>query len=165
MSMPIEEQSNIVVDSSSAAVQNMSIQELNVLILKLEEEVNKLKNLVNVLTIAAERFQESKNCLKELTTKANEIQVPLTSLVYVPGKIANPEKVLVAIGTGYYIEMSTKKADEFYDRKIGVVEDQLRKLQTISTQKNRTITQIYSILDHKLSMLRNAQANPAAQTT
>lgn len=160
--MPLDESASVVVDSTAAEAQNMSIQEINMIILKLEEEINQLQSLVKVLTVAAEHFQESKNCLNEITSNACEIQVPLTSLVYVPGVIANPGRVLVAIGTGYFVEMETDKAREFYDRKIEVVEDQLRKLQAICTSKNRTITQTYSILDHKLSLLSNSQANEAA---
>lgn len=162
--MPMDDESKVVVDSHVQNVQTMSIQDLNMLILKLEEEVNQLQGLVNVLTVAAERFQESKNCLKEFSSKAHDIQVPLTSLVYVPGKIANPGKVLVAIGTGYFVEMTTDKAHEYYERKLGVLEDQLRKLQTICTSKNRYITQTYSILDHKLSLLRSAQLNAQGHT-
>ncbi|GBE62118.1 hypothetical protein BOVATA_036110 [Babesia ovata] len=158
MSIPMDAAAKAGGDSSTTQVQNLSIQELNMLILRLEEEVNQMQTLVNVLTVAVERFQESKSCLNELSDRKHEIQVPLTSLVYVPGEIANPGKVLVAVGTGYFIEMTVEKAHEFYERKIGVVEDQLRKLHTICSSKNKQITQTYSMLDHKLNLLRNAQA-------
>jgi prefoldin alpha subunit len=36
--------------------------------------------------------------------KDKTILVPLTSSLYVPGKLANVEKVVVDIGTGYYAE-------------------------------------------------------------
>ncbi|GIX65845.1 prefoldin subunit 5 [Babesia caballi] len=162
MSLPLDASSKVVVDSPVTNVQNLTVQELNLLILRLEEEVNQLQSLANVLSTAVERFQESKNSLNELTDRSLEIQVPLTSLVYVPGEIANPGKVLVAVGTGYFVEMTNDKAREFYDRKIGVVDDQLRKLQSICTSKNRQITQTYSMLDHKLNLLRNAQAAAAS---
>jgi len=30
--------------------------------------------------------------------------IPLTASLYVPGKLSDPEKVIVDIGTGYYVE-------------------------------------------------------------
>jgi len=39
-----------------------------------------------------------------LTAVGKSILVPLTSSLYVPGKLKNAGKVLVDVGTGYYIE-------------------------------------------------------------
>lgn len=36
--------------------------------------------------------------------KESEILVPLTSSLYVKGKMADREKVLVDVGTGFYVE-------------------------------------------------------------
>lgn len=36
--------------------------------------------------------------------KGKEVLVPLTSCMYVPGTIADAEKLLIDIGTGYYVE-------------------------------------------------------------
>lgn len=40
----------------------------------------------------------------DASNKDKTILVPLTSSLYVPGKLANVEKVIVDIGTGYYVE-------------------------------------------------------------
>lgn len=40
----------------------------------------------------------------KLTEQARSILVPLTSSLYVPGTLKNAGKVLVDVGTGYYIE-------------------------------------------------------------
>lgn len=34
----------------------------------------------------------------------DEILVPLTSSLYVPGRLADREKVVVDVGTGFYVE-------------------------------------------------------------
>lgn len=36
--------------------------------------------------------------------KGNEILVPLTSSLYVKGQLVDREKVLVDVGTGFYVE-------------------------------------------------------------
>lgn len=45
------------------------------------------------------------------TPQGNKILVPLTSSLYVPGKIRDPEHVVIDIGTGYYV----KKVGVFVD--------------------------------------------------
>ena len=46
--------------------------------------------------------------------------MPLTQSLYVPGMISESNKVLVDIGTGYYVEKSVPKAKELLDRKVCV---------------------------------------------
>ena len=55
------------------------------------------------------------------------ILVPLTGSMYVPGKISNKDKFLVEIGTGYYVEMDTKKAADFFERKVKFLDSQIVK--------------------------------------
>jgi prefoldin alpha subunit len=55
---------------------------------------------------AQNRFSDCIDSCKAINA-ANDnktILVPLTSSLYVPGKLANVEKVVVDIGTGYYVE-------------------------------------------------------------
>ena len=46
------------------------------------------------------------------------ILVPLTPSLYVPGKLASTETVLVDIGTGFYVEKTPAAAQDFYKRKV-----------------------------------------------
>lgn len=46
-------------------------------------------------------------------------QVPLTHSLYVPGKIVEADKMLVDVGTGYFVEKNPKKTAEFLERKVG----------------------------------------------
>lgn len=46
---------------------------------------------------------ESVNAIKP-ENAGKEILVPLTGSLYVPGTIADAQKVIVDIGTGYYVE-------------------------------------------------------------
>jgi prefoldin alpha subunit len=48
-----------------------------------------------------------------------EILVPLTQSLYVPGRMADMNKVLIDVGTGYYVEKSLPKAKEYIDRRVG----------------------------------------------
>ena len=44
--------------------------------------------------------------------------VPLTQSLYVPGRVKEPSRVIVDVGTGYYVEKSLPKAKEFMERKV-----------------------------------------------
>ena len=52
------------------------------------------------------RFQESSESLQRCGegNGGKDILVPLTGSMYVPGKLSDTEKVVVEIGTGYYVE-------------------------------------------------------------
>lgn len=45
-------------------------------------------------------------------------QVPLTQSLYVPGKVIEANKMMVDIGTGYYVEKDQPKTKEFLERKV-----------------------------------------------
>jgi prefoldin alpha subunit len=55
--------------------------------------------------------------LKE-KSQGKDIMVPLTSSLYVPGKMEDSNKVLVEVGAGYFIDQSADKAAQYCDRKI-----------------------------------------------
>lgn len=45
-------------------------------------------------------------------------QVPLTQSLYVPGRIVEADKMLVDVGTGYYVQKDQQKTAEFLGRKV-----------------------------------------------
>jgi prefoldin alpha subunit len=79
--------------------------------------------------------------------------------MYVPGKLKSCEKVLVDIGTGYYVEkvgsqccvygpqyhacihvfllQTTKEADEFYQRKLDYVVQNIERMQKAMVEKHK----------------------------
>ena len=48
--------------------------------------------------------------------------IPLTESLYVPGTIKDPSKVMVELGTGFYVEKTTKDAQVFLERKAKLVD-------------------------------------------
>jgi prefoldin alpha subunit len=57
--------------------------------------------------------------------------VPLTASLYVPGKLADTEKVLVDVGTGFYVEKKRDKAKVFYEGKVKELGANLDELERI----------------------------------
>lgn len=69
------------------------------------QDVEALTANLQQLREAQERFAESANSLAAIPSDGagREVMVPLTSSLYVPGKLAGTDEVLVDIGTGFYV--------------------------------------------------------------
>ena len=50
-----------------------------------------------------------------------QVLVPLTGSMYVPGKLSDTEKVVVEIGTGYYVEKDIPAAREYFAGKVFIL--------------------------------------------
>ncbi|PWZ57072.1 putative prefoldin subunit 5 [Zea mays] len=54
--------------------------------------------------------------------------VPLTASLYVPGSLDDAEKVLVDVGTGYFIEKTMAQGKEYCERKINLLKSNFDEL-------------------------------------
>jgi prefoldin subunit 5 len=80
--------------------------------------------------------------LKKGVAPANKdktILVPLTSSLYVPGKLADTEKVLVDVGAGFYVEKSIVEAKSFYEGKIELVGKSLTEIEEVVRGKSENL--------------------------
>jgi prefoldin alpha subunit len=72
----------------------------------LEQELQHLTSSYGQLKAAQAKFRtciESVDAIRP-ENAGKEILVPLTSSLYVPGMISDVKKVIVDVGTGYYVE-------------------------------------------------------------
>jgi prefoldin alpha subunit len=86
--------------------------------------------------------------------------VPLTPSLYVPGTIADTEKVLVDIGTGYFVEKNVLDAQALIDRKIGMITGNADNLQAVARQKQKNLE---VIMDMMRMRLRQPERQPEAR--
>jgi prefoldin alpha subunit len=106
----------------------------------MEEELKEMSRQLEALSGAKSRFISARNNLDDMNnnTKTDQpLLVPLSSSLYVPGKIDNPNKVIVGkciinvilflmlplieLGTGYYVEKTVAEAKDLIDRKMQLV--------------------------------------------
>jgi len=97
-----------------------------------------------------------KDCFEsvESVKKANEgktLLVPLTSSLYVPGEFADSDKVIVDVGTGYFVEKSTADALKFYQGKIDFVSVNLTKLQETITGKQNNLRVLVNVMQSRIT--------------
>jgi prefoldin alpha subunit len=100
-----------------------------------------------------------------ITVADKTILVPLTTSLYVPGKLANTDSVMVDVGTGYYVEKASAlgsslalsyagqtraQATAFYTSKVEFIRSNLESLQATLTRKQEQMSSLVVIMQTKL---------------
>ncbi|SCV71356.1 BQ2448_2944 [Microbotryum intermedium] len=139
---------------SQLTLTDLTVEQLQQVRQQLDQELQHLTNAFQELRLAQLKFAACLDSLHSLKKPSQDknVLIPLTSSLYVPGKIKDPEHVLVDIGTGYYVEKTTKQAKTYYNQKnltlrsslatlqgqIGTKEDNLRAAMSVYNQKLAT---------------------------
>ncbi|KAF8941202.1 subunit of tubulin prefoldin [Haplosporangium gracile] len=140
-------------------LQDLDLQQLVEVKKQLEEELSHLTSSFGQLKQAQNRFADCIESCKavDASNKDKTILVPLTSSLYVPGKLANVEKVIVDIGTGYYVEKTTEDAIKFYNSKVDFVKENLEKIQATVVQKQGNLRSLVDMMQYKLQIQQQDQ--------
>ncbi|KAL4774978.1 Prefoldin [Aspergillus nidulans var. acristatus] len=125
-------------------ISSLSTPQLRALQTRLSTELEHLTSSHAKLRAAQSRFRDCVRSInegvigstKKGTEGKDEILVPLTSSLYVKGRLTDREKVLVDVGTGYYVEKTAAKAIEFYEQKVKELETNLAELEKLVQTKS-----------------------------
>lgn len=133
-------------------ISNLNLQQLIQLKQQIDQEVSIIQNSFLTLKLAQSKFQESGLCLEKIKPEieGNEILVPLTGSMYVSGKLADTNNVLVDIGTGYYAQKNINDAKDYFKRRVECVTEQIQKIQQIGLEKTKIRDVATSIIEMKL---------------
>ncbi|XP_072749111.1 prefoldin subunit 5 [Anoplolepis gracilipes] len=131
---------------------NLNIQQLTMFKQQLDKELEVFQDSLHTLKIAQSRFQESGSCLEKMTLAAegNEILVPLTGSMYVTGKLAEVNNVIVDVGTGYYAKKDINDAKDYFKRKVDYVTEQMEKIQQVGIERTKLRDATMDIIDAKI---------------
>ncbi|CAF3286515.1 unnamed protein product [Rotaria socialis] len=126
---------------------------------QLQSDIEMLQSSIQRLQYAQEGFGESMVAVQRLPTnnQDNSLLVPLSSSMYVPGHLSDPEHVLVDVGTGFFIEMRPKKAQDYFKRKHDYIQVEIDKLQKVLYDKLLTRQQINGIIQMHLQQQQQQQ--------
>ena len=115
------------------------------------QEVQELSANWRMLKEAESRYVSTKSGLATIAASDDkEIMVPLTASLYVPGRVTDTEKVLVDIGTGYFVEKDVSGAQALLDRKIAVIVANADSIQSVARQKQKNLEVIMDMMRIKL---------------
>lgn len=129
-------------------VTELDLQQLADVRKQLEQELQHLTASYGQLKAAQARFRTCIESIGNIKPEAsnNEILVPLTASLYVPGKLADTKKVLVDVGTGYYVEKSTQDAQTMYEGRVAYVAKSLEQLQETITRKEDNMRVVRDVM-------------------
>ncbi|KAG6613044.1 prefoldin, alpha subunit [Phytophthora cinnamomi] len=131
---------------------DLSLEQLNALKGQLEKELQQLTASFGGLREAQSRFSESKEALQAMAAAdlSKEVLVPLTASMFVPGRLASKDEVLVDVGTGYFVEQSAAKAEQFMDRKVEFLQSNTEQLKTVIDGKRNMLEAVLMIMQQKM---------------
>ncbi|XP_037959811.1 probable prefoldin subunit 5 [Teleopsis dalmanni] len=122
-----------------------------------EQECAVLKESQQALQDCKEKFVASKEALDAIQPnwENREVLVPLTSSLYVNGRIKDPNNVLLNIGAGYYIEKNLDESKEYLEKRIVYVQEQIEKVEKVRLHKVMFIDAIVGVLEMKKKAASN----------
>jgi len=142
----------------------LPIQQLDNFKKQVEQELELLVESMNQLKLAQSKLQSSSDNLDHVTegNEGKEIMVPMTSSMYVSGVLDECAKVLVDVGTGYYVEKTVEEARKYFQRKNEFIGKQMEKIQPMLMEKQQIRQAVLEAYQMKMQMQMKQQQ--AAQT-
>ncbi|KAF6031985.1 PFDN5 [Bugula neritina] len=139
-------------DGQVLDIAQLPIQQVNQLAQSLDKELDYLQSSMQQMKDIQSRFVSAKDTLKSVNTEnaGKEIMVPLTSSLYAAGTLAGDNKVLIDIGTGYYVEKTINEASLYYKRKIEFITKQMDLIQKKLVEKYNFKQVIMELLQSKI---------------
>nr|XP_010942473.2 probable prefoldin subunit 5 [Elaeis guineensis] len=133
-------------------MEKMSVEQLKSLKEQSDLEVNLLQDSLNKIRTAATRLEIASSALHDLSLRpqGKKLLVPLTASLYVPGTLDDAVKVLVDVGTGYFIEKTMTESKDYCDRKINLLKSNYEELIEMASKKKNVADEAGIILQAKL---------------
>ncbi|XP_058097842.1 prefoldin subunit 5 [Magnolia sinica] len=140
-------------------MEKMSLDQLKSLKEQSDLEVNLLQDSLNKIRTAATRLEIASTALQDLSLRpqGKKMLVPLTASLYVPGTLDSSDRVLVDVGTGYFIEKTMAEGKDYCDRKINLLKSNYDELVEVASKKKNVADEAGVVLQAKL---RQAASTP-----
>ncbi|KAJ4367626.1 subunit of tubulin prefoldin [Neocucurbitaria cava] len=134
-------------------ITSLPVPQLQELKTQLDAELTHLSTSFQSLRTAQSKFRD---CLTSISiglttaTSQKPLLVPLTSSLYVPGKLTDHEHVLVDVGTGFFVEKDIPGAKDFYERKVKDLGDSLKDLESVIQGKAQNVRVVEEVIRVKV---------------
>ncbi|TLD34418.1 putative prefoldin subunit 5 [Venturia nashicola] len=164
-------------------ITDLSLPQLNQLKTSLNSDLQTLTQSFQSLRVAQSKFRDcllslrkglgtpttsstsgnSSDTLSDSTSpQVKQILVPLTSSLYVPGTLANSEKVILDIGTGFFVEKSVKEAEVFYEGKVKELGGNIKEVEGLVAGKGDNLRMVEEVLRGRILEGEGAGAGAGA---
>lgn len=152
----------------STDVSTLSLEQLAQVRKQFEAEIDNLSDSSMKLRQALARFMDCANSVKSASEQSktnDEILVPLTASLYVPGKIADNNSFVVDVGTNYFIEKDGPGAVKFFNEKVESLNQNIIDLDKLLGEKVATLSNIDTVfkLKYAEAQKESKAGQPAAK--
>lgn len=139
----------------ASEMEKMSVEQLKAVKEQADLEVNLLQDSLNNVRTATTRLELASSALQDLSLRpqGKKMLVPLTASLYVPGRLDDADKVLVDVGTGYFIEKTMAEGKDYCERKINLLRSNFDQLVEVASKKKGVADEAGVILQAKLKQL------------
>ncbi|XP_044491777.1 probable prefoldin subunit 5 [Mangifera indica] len=143
-----------------ADMEKLSIEQLKALKEQTDLEVNLLQDSLNNIRTATSRLEIASTSLHDLSVRpqGSKMLVPLTASLYVPGELDDADKVLVDIGTGYFVEKTMAEGKDYCERKVNLLKSNFDQLIEVATKKKSIADDATVVLQVKLKQLASTSS-------
>ncbi|KAG8991667.1 subunit of tubulin prefoldin [Tulasnella sp. 427] len=171
---------------SQVSVTDLDLPQLAEVKKQLDEELSHLSSSFAQLSKAQAKFKACVENVAEIHPKNKDktILIPLTNSLYVPGKLKDPDYVIVDVGTGYYVKkvwataccqvsvsltkshlgaQSRDDARKHYQKKADFVKTNLDKLQETIEKKQENMNFLLNVMQVKMAQ-QQRQGSAASAT-
>uniref|UniRef100_A0A7S0WV83 Prefoldin subunit 5 n=1 Tax=Chlamydomonas leiostraca TaxID=1034604 RepID=A0A7S0WV83_9CHLO len=126
----------------------------------IEADIQRYAESMNFFIKSANIYNAANTAIKNLgeSKEGQPLLLPLTQSLYVSGSLASVDEVLVDVGTGYYVEMTTGDAQDYCGRKVQKLQDTINDLNEVMKTKQAQLMQVSRVLDDKVALLQEQQA-------
>jgi prefoldin alpha subunit len=143
-------------------ISTYSLERLALIKSQFEQEVESLSMHTQSLNEAIARFENAGIALRAIpnTSEAEgtAMLVPMTSSLYVPGKLVNVDRVLVDVGTGYFIDKQRSDALAYVQKKLDAMYGKQQEAAVGLMRKKESLRNITELLQFRVMELQNAAA-------
>lgn len=126
---------------STVELSKLNLEQLQVVKQQFDQELQHFQQSLQALVIAKNKFNECINDIQSISksaSKGQQILIPATTSLYIPGIMKDNDKFMVDVGTGYYVEKNAKDSVEFYQKKIDKLNQESQQIQKIIQEKSKT---------------------------
>ncbi|KAL4003861.1 prefoldin alpha subunit [Acanthocheilonema viteae] len=141
-------------EKQAIPIADLGVDQLTYFQRQIDQEISFLTESLKELKIFESKFIASEESVMNAAKVSSdgEILVPLTESMYIPAKIADPKNHLIEIGTGYFVEMSTEKAVDYFRRKQTFLKKQMEVIEGVLPEKYRARNAIVDNLQKKINV-------------
>ena len=141
-------------DPSKLNLEALTVEELSTLKQRMEEDLRVFLQTTSNFMGLKKKYEASKVLVENLVKKKDgvpeEVLIPLSNSLYIPGQILNKDKYIVDIGTGYYAERNGEQAIKYCIETMEVIDSNLNSVSQEIKKKRDFLDTVNIALQNKV---------------